>query len=282
MLSAIALSSSAARRYQRAASAKSWGNAVTVFVAVSEGVLCGVVALLGRVPHVGEWCAAPGVPRGEQGAFLARQRAGHGHGCASPGGTVLVPASAGPAPSARGARLGVQLETLRVPGVREGPNRGGVPFADEGRIDVLTRREQDVPQQTAGGVLVVAGRVRDEPDGRACEPGAGVGGRFGAVYGSTPCVGCTVSGVSTPVSRTVSRSPSASRTRMVSPSTTRATWAGAMCAAPSPPAVSADERSEHGCEAHDTCSSPHTGRRAPRRRAGSSIRSMSHAFLLTS
>ena len=73
-----------------------------------------------------------------------------------------------------------------MPGVREGPNRGGVPFADEGRIDVLTRREHDVPQQSAGGVLVVAGRVRDEPDGRAGKAGAGVGGRFRAVGFDVP------------------------------------------------------------------------------------------------
>ena len=69
---------------------------------------------------------------------------------------------------------------------------------------------------------------------------------------------------------------------MVSPSTTRATWAGAMCAAPESAGRQRDEHSEHGCEAHDTFSSLHTGRGAPRHRDGISMRAMSHVFLLAS
>ena len=54
--------------------------------------------------------------------------------------------------------------------------------------------------------------------------------------GSTPGVGCRVSGVSTPVTRTVARRPSASRTLIVSPSITRSTWAGpVVCAAAAAP-----------------------------------------------
>ena len=44
----------------------------------------------------------------------------------------------------------------------------------------------------------------------------------------------------------------------------------------------ADEHREHGCEAHDTCSSLPTGRDAPRQRDGISMRAMSHVFLLAS
>ena len=46
---------------------------------------------------------------------------------------------------------------------------------------MLAAGEHDVPQQSAVGVLVVAGRVRVKPDGCARESPGGVVGRFGAV-----------------------------------------------------------------------------------------------------
>ena len=151
----------------------------------------------------------------------------------------------------------------------------------QGRIDVLTRREQDVPQQTAVGVLVVAGRVRDEPDGRACEPGAGVGGRFGAVrfdtlrrvYRLGRVHAGEPHGVAIPISQPNADGVAVDHARYLGGSDVRR---------PESAGRQRDERSEHGCEAHDTCSSPHTGRRAPRHRDGSSIRSISQAFLLAS
>ena len=87
---------------------------------------------------------------------------------------------------------------------------------------MLAAGEHDVPEDATVGVLVVAGRVEVEPNGGARESG-------GRVVGRVRAVGCVVSGVSTPVSRMVKRAPS-SRTLMVSPSITRSTWAGSVCA----------------------------------------------------
>ena len=128
---------------------------------------------------------------------------------------------------------------------------------------------------------MVAGRVRDEPDGRAGKAGAGVCGRFRAVGFDAPrrvyrlgrIHAGQPNGVASPIREPNADGVAVDHARHLG---------GGDVRRPESAGRQRDEHSEHGCEAHDTCSSLHTGRGAPRHRDGISMRAMSHVFLLAS